>query len=104
MDGVHFGVHQDQNFHKLNYQFLIKVARYVQSNQKRKLLNFCHLLRKSIETAFVSYCDAKHSDTYQDPVIVVVACFWVAVVRNGYSLLDQGTLKSAVSQEGEFIK
>ena len=63
MDGVHFGVHQDQNFYKLNYRFLIKVARHVQSNQKRKLLNFCHLLRKSIETAFVFYCGAKHSDT-----------------------------------------
>ena len=63
MNGVHFGVHQDQNFYKLDYRFLMKVVRHVQSNQKRKLLNFCNILRKSIATAFVFYCDAKHSDT-----------------------------------------
>ena len=63
MDGVYFGVHQDQNFYKLDCRFLMKVARHVQSNQKRKLLNFCNILRKSIATAFVFHCDAKHSDT-----------------------------------------
>ena len=63
MNGVHFGVHQDQNFYKLDYRFLMKVVRHVQSNQKKKLLNFCNILRKSIATAFVFYCDAKHSDT-----------------------------------------
>ena len=39
MDRVYFGVNQDQNFYKLDW-FLIKVVRHVQSNQKRKLLNF----------------------------------------------------------------
>ena len=34
-----------------------------QSNQKRKLLNFWNILRKSVATAFVFCCDAKHSDT-----------------------------------------
>ena len=63
MDGVHFGVHQDQNFYKLDYRFLVKVARHVQSHQKKKLLNFCNILRKSIATAFMFYCDPKHSDT-----------------------------------------
>ena len=63
MDGIPFGVHQDQNVYKLNYQFLMKVARHVQSNQKRKLVNFCNILRKNIATAFMFYCDAKHSDT-----------------------------------------
>ena len=33
MNGVHFGVHQDQDFCKLDYQFLMK-ARHVQSTQK----------------------------------------------------------------------
>ena len=47
----------------LDYRFLMKVARHVQSNQKRKLLNFCDILRKSIATPFVFYCDAKYSDT-----------------------------------------
>ena len=30
---------------------------------KGSLLNFCNILRKSIATAFVFYCDAKHLDT-----------------------------------------
>ena len=34
----------------------------------------------------------------------VVNYFWVAVVKNGRDPLDHGTLKSAVSQESEFIK
>ena len=63
MDGIHFGVHQDQNFYKLDYRFLMKIARHVQSNQKRKLLNFCNILRKIIATPSVFYCDAKYSDT-----------------------------------------
>ena len=36
---------------------------------------------------------------YGVPVMFVVTCFWVVVVKNGHSLLDYGTLKSAVSQE-----
>ena len=63
MDGVHFRVNQDPNFYKLDDWFLIKVARHVQSNQKRKLLKFCNILRKSIAAAFVFCCDVKHSDT-----------------------------------------
>ena len=66
MDRVYFGVNQDQNFYKLDW-FLIKVVRHVQSNQKRKLLNFCKILekvQKSIASiAFIFYCDAIRSDT-----------------------------------------
>ena len=36
---------------------------------------------------------------YGVPVMFVVACFWVAMVKNGCGLSDQGTLKSAISQE-----
>ena len=61
-NGVHFGVHQDQNFCKLDYQFSVK-TRHVQSTKKRKYVNFCNILRKSIATVFVFYFDAKHSDT-----------------------------------------
>ena len=59
MDEVYFGVYQDLNFYKLGCRFLMKVARHVQSDQK--LLNFCNILIKSIATAFVLHCDAKHS-------------------------------------------
>ena len=31
--------------------------------RKGRLLNFNNILRKSVATAFVFYCDAKHSDT-----------------------------------------
>ena len=47
----------------VSYRFLIRVARHVQSTEKRNLLNFSNILRKCIATAFVFYCDAKHSDT-----------------------------------------
>ena len=65
--------------------------------------NFSNILRKSIATAFVFYCDAKHSDTLLGSSCVC-CYFWVALARNGCVLLDHGTLKSAVSQEGELIK
>ena len=41
----------------------MKVAKNVQSTKKESLLNFSNILGKSIATAFVLYCDAKHSDT-----------------------------------------
>ena len=47
----------------VSYRFLIKVARHVKSIKKGSLLNFSKILRKSIATAFVLYCDAKHPDT-----------------------------------------
>ena len=72
--------------------------------KKGSLLNFSNILRKSIATAFVLYCDAKRSDTLWVPVMFVSTYFWVAVVKNGRGLLDHGTLKSAVSQESELIK
>ena len=67
--------------------------------KKGSLLNFCNISRKSIATAFMFYCDAKHSDTLLDSCHV-----WVALDKNGHGLLDHGTLKSAVSQESELIK
>ena len=50
----------------VNYRFLMKVARHVQSTKKGRLLNFSNILRTSIATAFMFYCDAKHSDTLLD--------------------------------------
>ena len=35
INGVHFGVHQDKNLFKLDYWFLMKVARHVQIPKKR---------------------------------------------------------------------
>ena len=47
----------------VSYRFLMKVARHVQSTRKGILLNFSNILRKSIATASVFYCDARHLDT-----------------------------------------
>ena len=63
------------------------------------MLNFRNILRKSIATAFVFYCDAKHSDTLLGSSHVCRYLF-----LGGCDLLDHGTLKSAVSQESELIK
>ena len=52
-------------FIKIDYQFLMKVARHVQSTQKRKSVKFLQYIKKSIPTAFMFYCDAKDSDTLQ---------------------------------------
>ena len=71
---------------------------------KKSLLNFSSILRKSIATAFVFYCDVKRSDTLLGFNHVCCSFFWVVVIKNGCGLLDHGTLKSAVSQESELIK
>ena len=47
----------------VSYRFLMKVARHSQSTRKGILLNFSNILRKSIATASVFYCDARHLDT-----------------------------------------
>ena len=44
--------------------------------RKRKLLNFCDILRKSIAAAFVFYCVVKDLDILWGPVMFVVTCFW----------------------------
>ena len=84
----------------VSYRFLMKVARHVQSTQKGSLLNFSNILRKSIATAFVFYCDAKHSDTLMGSSQVCCYLFLGGcVAKNGHHLLDHGTMKSAASQE-----
>ena len=82
----------------------MKVARHVQSTEKGSLLNFSNILRKSIATASMFYCDAYIQILYCVPVMFVVTYFWVAVVKSGRGLLGHGTLKYAVSQESELIK
>ena len=100
MNAVHFGVHQDQNFYKLDCQFLLKVAKHVQSTQKRKFVKFL----QCIATVFAFYYDAKHSDTLRGSSHVCCYLFLEMFVRNGYGLLDHASLKSTVSQKSELIK
>ena len=46
-DGV-----KDQNFHKLDYRFWIKVARHVQSTQKSKFVKFLQYIKKKYRNCF----------------------------------------------------
>ena len=58
---------------KLAFSFLMEVARHVQSTQNRKLVMFLQSLQeKTVATAFVIYCDAKHSDILLGPVMFVL--------------------------------
>ena len=89
-----------QNFYKLALLFLMEVARHVQSTQKRKLVKFLQYIKKKVlQLLLCSIVMQKIQIFYGDPVMFVVVCFWVVVAENGCGLLDQGTLKSAISQE-----
>ena len=88
----------------VSYRFLMKVARHVQSTKKGSLLNFSNILRKSIATASVFYCDAKHSDTLLLSIHVSCYLFLNGCDQKWALFSGHGTLKSAVSQESELIK
>ena len=72
--------------------------------QKGSLLNFSNILRKSNATAFVFYCDAKHSDTLLGSSHVCCYLFLGSCGQKSAWSLNHGTLKSAVSWESELIK
>ena len=63
-----------------------------------------NIVRKSIAAAFLFYCDAKHSDALLGSSHVCCYLFLGGCRQNRRGLLDDGTLKSAVSQESELIK
>ena len=72
--------------------------------EKGSLLNFYNILEKVSQLLLYSIVMQNIQIFYWVPIMFVVTCFWLAVVRNGCSLLDHGTLKYAVSQEDELIK
>ena len=80
-----------QSFDKLALIFLMEATRHVQSTQNRKLV------KKSIATSFVLYCDLKHSDILWASshvccyLLLHVRC-WMAVVKYGCSILDLNTI------------
>ena len=76
MNGVHFGVHQDQNFYKLDYQFSVK-TRHVQSTKKRKYVKFLQYIKKKYRNCF---CVLFWCKTFRY-VMFVVTCFWVIVAK-----------------------
>ena len=97
-NGVHF-LHADkhQSFYNLVLSFLMEVARHVQSTQKRELLIFLlYIKKKVLQLLLCSIVMQNIQIFYGGSVMFIVTCFWVVVVKNGCSLLNHGTLKSAI--------
>ena len=71
--GVHF-LHADehQSFYKLGLLFLMEVARYVQSTQKRKLVIF---LQRVLQLLLCSIVMQTIQIFYGDPAMFIVTCF-----------------------------
>ena len=66
-----------QSSYKSALSFFMEVARHVQNTQK-KLVMFLQFIKKKEETAFVFYCDAKHSHICRGSSHVT--CFSVLLV------------------------
>ena len=66
-----------QSFFKSALSFFMEVARHVQNTQK-KLVMFLQFIKKKEETAFVFYCDTKHSHICRGSSHVT--CFSVLLV------------------------
>ena len=97
-NGVHF-LHADkhQSFYKLALSFLIEAARHVRSTQNRMLVIFLQYIKKKVlQLLLCSIVMQNIQIFYGSPVMLVVTCFWVFVVKNGRCLLDHRTLKSAI--------
>ena len=97
-NGVNF-LHADkhQSFYKLALSFLMNLARHVQSTKNRKLVIFLRYIQKKVwQRLLCSIIMHNIQIFYGSPVIFVVTCFWVVVVKNGPSLLDHATLESAI--------
>ena len=88
-NGVHFS-HADKHrkFYKLVLSILMEVARHVQNTQNKKLVKFLQYIKKKVlQLLFCSIVMQKIQILYRVPVMFVVTCFWVVVVKNGCGLL-----------------
>ena len=78
----------------------MEVATHAQSIQNRRLEKFLQYVKKKVMQLLLCSTVMQNIQIFDGvPVIFVGTCFWVVVVKNGCDLLDQGTLKSAISQE-----
>ena len=78
MNGVDYGIHQDNFFYKLNYRFLTK-ARHVQSTQKRKFVKFLHYIKKKYCNCFCVLLWCKtfwYFTRSQSSVMFIITCFY----------------------------
>ena len=72
--------------------------------EKGSLLRFSNIVTKLLQLPLCSIVMQNVHILYWVPVMLVVTCFWVALVKNRRGILDHGTLKSAGFQESELIK
>ena len=80
--------------------FLMEVATHAQSTQDRKLVKLLQYIKKKVmQLLLCSIVMQSIQIFYVVPFMFAVFCFCVVVVKNGCGPLDQGTLKSAISQE-----
>ena len=100
-NGVHFlHVEKHQSFYKLALSYFMEVARHVQSAKTRKLVIFLQLKEKILQLLLCCFIVMQNIQIfYGGPVMFLVTCFWIVVVKNVCSLLNHGTLKSAIYQE-----
>ena len=96
-NGVHF-LHADkhQSFYKLALSFLMEVASYVQSTQNRNLVIFLQDIKKNYRNCFCVLFWCRTFRYFMGVNSCLLLLFWVDVAKNGCSLLDHRTLKSAV--------
>ena len=78
----------------------IDMSRHVRIPKKGSLLNFCNVSQLLLCSIMMQNIQI----LYWVPIMFAVICFWLVVVRSGRGLLDNGALKSVVSQESELIK
>ena len=75
----------------------MEVTRYVQSTQNRKLVIFLRYIKKKVSQLHLCSIEMQKIQIFNmGPVMFVVTCFSVAVVKNGGSILGHETLKSAI--------
>ena len=71
-----------QNFCKLVLSFLMKVARHIQSTQNSKLVNVLQYIKKKVlQLILCSILMQNIQILYGVPVVFIVTCFWVVVVK-----------------------
>ena len=86
-----------QSFHKFALSLLMEVSKSTQKYPKLEVGNiFALSLEKSVATAFVLYCDARHSDVLQGSSHVCCH-FFSYHYSNVYSFFwGQGVLRAVV--------
>ena len=78
----------------------MEVSTHVQSIQNRKLVKILQYIKKKVMQLLLYSIMMQRFKYFKGvPVMCVVTCFWVVLVKNRCGLFDQRTLKFAISSE-----